>query len=292
LLFFPTFLFAFIYIKKTERRLGIGPGQNGELWVLRMTREIGSRPKRERRKIMPRNRQEKRSDFLKALGKLFEIFKIFVDAVLEAGGSDEDISRIGTDKKLLAELVAVVMKAKEAIAISERAAKEDSIHFNKLLTACRQLFDRDFKETNLKLEPVETDENEWKVDEIPIESDKMSIADGFHQLEKLTENGEIRLCGLRRAMEYIAALKEKEGVGQMYHPIIIPVRVQCQDNSISVPIFTSFIHGGFRRRRLTKLSLFDLDMAFTNIKISGDFTTKCTWLILRKRPSDSGKCNA
>lgn len=54
--------------------------------------------------------RKKRSEFLSAWGKAIEVFKALVDGVLAAGGNDTDIARIKTNKAMLAELVAVIMK--------------------------------------------------------------------------------------------------------------------------------------------------------------------------------------
>ncbi len=53
---------------------------------------------------------KKTSELLSALGKLFEIFKAFVDEVKNQGGTDEDISRILTDKKVCQEMVGLLLK--------------------------------------------------------------------------------------------------------------------------------------------------------------------------------------
>lgn len=56
-----------------------------------------------------------KSEFLSALGILFEIFRLLVNDILAAGGSDEDIRRIGTDSNLREKLVEVVLAAKGVV---------------------------------------------------------------------------------------------------------------------------------------------------------------------------------
>jgi len=59
---------------------------------------------------------KKTSEFLSALGKLFEIFKAFVDEVKNQGGTDEDVSRILTDSKVRQEMVALLLKKAKSVA--------------------------------------------------------------------------------------------------------------------------------------------------------------------------------
>ena len=49
-----------------------------------------------------------KSEFLSALGKLFEIFKASVDEVKNQGGSDVDIGQILTNQELRKKLVEVL----------------------------------------------------------------------------------------------------------------------------------------------------------------------------------------
>lgn len=49
-----------------------------------------------------------RSDFLGSLGKLFEIFKKVVHGIIELGGDDDDICRVGTDDQLARDVAAVI----------------------------------------------------------------------------------------------------------------------------------------------------------------------------------------
>ena len=69
-----------------------------------MRYRIGGRPHYERVSAMTRPR----SELLGSLGKLFEIFKTIADKVLELGGSDEDITRIGTDEKLAEDIATLI----------------------------------------------------------------------------------------------------------------------------------------------------------------------------------------
>lgn len=59
---------------------------------------------------------KKASEFLSAVGKFFEISKAFVDEVKNQGGTDEDVSRILTDRKVRQEMVGLLLKkAKSAV---------------------------------------------------------------------------------------------------------------------------------------------------------------------------------
>jgi len=91
---------------------------------------------------------------------MFTILKTFVDDVLSAGGTDEDIARIGTNNVLRGELVAVVMRyANKATVVVQRT-------FADMLAACKQKWwNPDFTESRFPLEPVTVDENEWEMGE-------------------------------------------------------------------------------------------------------------------------------
>lgn len=58
------------------------------------------------------------SDLLKNFGKMWEVLKTLVNAVLDMGGNDEDILRILKDKKLAAEIAKQIM-AERVITIPE-----------------------------------------------------------------------------------------------------------------------------------------------------------------------------
>ncbi|MEX1997991.1 MAG: hypothetical protein WEA04_04970 [Candidatus Andersenbacteria bacterium] len=53
-----------------------------------------------------------RSEFLGSLGKLFSIFKKVADAVLELGGSDDDIIRINTDEVLATNIAYLLLASR------------------------------------------------------------------------------------------------------------------------------------------------------------------------------------
>src|SRR3989344_1099448 len=61
--------------------------------------------RKRRRPVMAK----KTSEFLSALGVQFEIWKALVQAVLGAGGTDEHLRRIITDKKLQAKLAELIV---------------------------------------------------------------------------------------------------------------------------------------------------------------------------------------
>ncbi|MFA6486326.1 MAG: hypothetical protein WCT40_03090 [Candidatus Magasanikbacteria bacterium] len=215
---------------------------------------------------MPR----KKSEFLSAWGKAFEIFKCLVDAVLTAGGSDEDIARIQTNKALLAQLVATVMKyskvAVEPVAAVAVATKKS---FTELLAACRQYcVNNDFIEPSWPLEPVAADEREWEVVEHHFDK-TVKLKYGLAMLKDLAMKGEIRLLvGSRRAMEWIADHPD----AQLDHPVIIPLAAQNSDGSLVVPIFARHWDDGQQR---------DLHLCY----LDHDASPVYAWLVLRKRPS-------
>ena len=53
----------------------------------------------------------KKSEFLSSLGVMFEIWKSLTEAVLELGGTDDDMRRIGTDPMLRAQLAQIIVKS-------------------------------------------------------------------------------------------------------------------------------------------------------------------------------------
>lgn len=55
----------------------------------------------------------KKSEFLKGFGKMFEIVKILVNAVLDIGGDDSDLERILKDADLRKELAKLIVGAKK-----------------------------------------------------------------------------------------------------------------------------------------------------------------------------------
>jgi hypothetical protein len=65
----------------------------------------------------------KKSEFLGACGKAFQIFKAVVDAILAAGGDDEDVARIELMGPQIAELV-IAARPKQAAPAVEPEAKQ------------------------------------------------------------------------------------------------------------------------------------------------------------------------
>ena len=201
----------------------------------------------------------KKSEFLSAWGKAFEIFKALVDAVLAAGGNDDDIARIQTSKAMLAELVAVIMK------YAKFTAKVVKKSFADLLAACKQngYCNPEFTEERYPLEPVAADEGDYEVVEHHF-TETVTLEEGLRRLAEMAAKGEIRLLsGSRLAMEYIAAHLE----AQLDHPIILPLRAQDSDGRWVVPFFC-------RDYGERVLRLFYLD---------GSAFPDCGWLVLRKR---------
>ncbi len=58
----------------------------------------------------------KKSDFLKSYGKMFEIIRALVNAVLQAGGDDGDLERISTDKSLQRAIAELIVAGKGKVA--------------------------------------------------------------------------------------------------------------------------------------------------------------------------------
>lgn len=70
-----------------------------------------------------------RSELLGSLGKLFSIFKKVADKVLELGGSDEDIAKIGINVTLAKDLAAVITSKAKVVYQShhKEASEEDKL---------------------------------------------------------------------------------------------------------------------------------------------------------------------
>lgn len=58
---------------------------------------------------------QKKSEFLSALGIMFQIWKVLVDEVLSLGGGDEELRRIQTDGNLRRKLAKLIVSAGNAI---------------------------------------------------------------------------------------------------------------------------------------------------------------------------------
>jgi hypothetical protein len=58
----------------------------------------------------------KKSEFLKSFGKMWEIVKLIVNAVLDAGGSDEDMERLQKDPELVKKIVALIVNQAKSVA--------------------------------------------------------------------------------------------------------------------------------------------------------------------------------
>ncbi|MFH1946936.1 MAG: hypothetical protein ABIJ23_02140 [Candidatus Magasanikbacteria bacterium] len=202
----------------------------------------------------------KKSEFLKAFGKMFVIFKALIDEVLGLGGSDEDIALIGTNAELRRELATTIMRyANKATTIVQKS-------WQQLLTACQQYwFNPDFTEARWPLEPVAPDESEWEVKE-HFFSDNATGEEKLRRLAEMVKKGEIRFCGVRRAMEYVANHLD----AQLARPLVVPVSAQDSDGGLCLPIFSHYWNG-HRQRKLNLCS------------VSNRFYPDCAWLVLRKR---------
>lgn len=61
----------------------------------------------------------KKSNFLSAFGKSFQIFKVIVDALLDIGGTDEDMARILTDEDLRKDIARRILEARQPKQLSK-----------------------------------------------------------------------------------------------------------------------------------------------------------------------------
>jgi len=128
-----------------------------------------------------------------------------------------------------------------------------------LIAACRQTWvSSGFNEEHFPLESVAPDEADWEVYEHhfdqPIEGEE-----AFRRLEEMG----YRLCGPRRAMEFIVAHPDI----QLDHPLVITARWQERGRHWSAPFF--FRCGAEREVYLRHLV--------------GVFGPDAGWLVLRKR---------
>ena len=101
--------------------------------------------------------------------------------------------------------------------------------FTDLLVACKQSwFNSDFNENNFPLESISSDELDWEVHEYRFDRTVNGL-DAFKKLKKLG----YRLCGPRRAMEYIA----KNPDIQLNHPLITTVHWEFSKGFWCAPVF-------------------------------------------------------
>ncbi len=133
--------------------------------------------------------------------------------------------------------------------------------FADLLAACKQngYVNSDFNKENFPLEPVASDESEWEVYEHHFDE----TVNGMDAFKKLEELG-YRLCGPRRAMEYVA---NGHLDVQLDHSLIVTARWQNSSGVWCAPIFRRH----YDERRLSLCG------------IGGGFDPSYGWLVLRKR---------
>ncbi|OGY34333.1 MAG: hypothetical protein A3B76_03235 [Candidatus Andersenbacteria bacterium RIFCSPHIGHO2_02_FULL_46_16] len=80
-----------------------------------------------------------RSEFLGSLGKLFEIFKKVVHGIIELGGDDDNIDRIGTDDQLAKDIAAVICGQAEVVYTKDRKTATIIVDDPALATALKSL---------------------------------------------------------------------------------------------------------------------------------------------------------
>ena len=111
---------------------------------------------------------------------------------------------------------------------------------------------------------VAPDESEWEVKEHFFGDDATGV-EKLRRLAEMEEKGEIRSCGVRRAMEYVAIHMDV----QLDHPLVIPVSAQSSDGNLCLPAFNY----NWNDNRQRKLNLYN---------VSNDFNQRCGWLVLRQ----------
>lgn len=141
--------------------------------------------------------------------------------------------------------------------------------FTDLLAACRQDWvNSDFNEKNFPLEPIADDEAGWEV----CEHHFGRAVNGSEAFKELVENPDYRLCGPRRAMEYISNGHLND---QLDHPLIVTAigghrpsePWKAFDHRPYVPVFLGDCDG-----RILRVCYLD-----SGFKLSSG------WLVLRKR---------
>ena len=138
--------------------------------------------------------------------------------------------------------------------------KKTAKTFSDLLADCRQSrVNPHFNEENFPLEPVAPDEADWEVYEHHFE-ETVTGEEAFRRLEEMG----YRLCGPRRAMEFIAAHPDL----QLDRSVIVTARWLDSDGGWCAPIF--YRHDGRRGLNLDCLG-------------DDDFGSGCGWLVLHKR---------
>lgn len=196
----------------------------------------------------------KKSEFLSAGCKMIEVWQALINAVLDKGGTDDDVRRIFTDPKLANDLADRIM--------AKPVVTKPLTEWQTLFAACRQTHvSPDFSETNYPLEPVEFDEADWEACEHKF-SEGVNGAEAFEKLQNLG----YRLCGPRRAMEFIVEHLDL----QLDHPLVVPARYRLQrcGGHWCVPVFCG--RGGDER----DLGLGGLDVGFVSYY---------GWLVLRRK---------
>lgn len=156
-----------------------------------------------------------KSEFLKAMGKGWEIWLALVNEVLSLGGDDQHVASILTDKDLRRKLAEMIVGASKS--------------FADLLTACGQDFvESDFTEENFPL--VDDGTADLPVEEYCFDKE---LEDGA-VIGALRRRG-FEPVGVKRAMEWIAANTD----AQLKHPIaVIGVKWKRPHSSyVHYPVF-------------------------------------------------------
>lgn len=135
--------------------------------------------------------------------------------------------------------------------------------FKELLATCKQHeTNPDFNENNFPLEPVDDDEDEWEVYEYHFDHQ----VNGFEAFYEFLNLG-YRLCGPRRAMEYIANHLDD----QLDHPLIVTTRYRHASGVWAVPLLDRYWSPPEFHRWLSAY------------KLNSDYHSHYGWLVLRKK---------
>jgi hypothetical protein len=73
--------------------------------------------------------KRKKSEFLSGFGKAYELLKAIIDALLEQGGGDDDLTRVITNKDLASQIAKLILDGKAEIAMRKHVIDCDADPF-------------------------------------------------------------------------------------------------------------------------------------------------------------------
>lgn len=217
-----------------------------------------------RKKKLPKEVQAMVDGGLNMLNIIISIVGVVRDLAVELGKSTQEwteaIHRLSRPEGIQTLRTIAALILGQTTAIVQRTWQE-------LLDACKQDWKNpSFTEARWPLEPVASDESEWVAEEYFFHDDA-SGTEKLRRLAEMVKKGEIRICGVRRAMEYVATHLDV----QLDHPLVVPVSAQGAGGDLCLPTFDCSWDDG----RLRRLSLYFVSSRFYPI---------CAWLVLCKRP--------